>query len=64
MRTFADSVPLKRWGEMSDVASLALYLASDESSYIHGSLIRIGGRRNPLPLLRLTLKLMSSRRGS
>lgn len=43
MQTFAESVPLKRWGEMSDVASLALYLASDESSYIHGDLIRIDG---------------------
>jgi NAD(P)-dependent dehydrogenase (short-subunit alcohol dehydrogenase family) len=43
MQTFADSVPLKRWGEMSDVASLALYLASDESSYVHGALIRIDG---------------------
>ena len=43
MRTFAESVPLKRWGETSDVANLALYLASDESSYIHGDLIRIDG---------------------
>lgn len=43
MRTFSESVPLKRWGETSDVASLALYLASDESSYIHGDLIRIDG---------------------
>ncbi|KAH0267227.1 hypothetical protein KCU91_g10249, partial [Aureobasidium melanogenum] len=43
MRTFADSVPLKRWGEMTDVARLALYLASDESSYVHGDLVRIDG---------------------
>lgn len=43
MQTFADSVPLKRWGEMEDVANLALYLASDESSYVHGALIRIDG---------------------
>lgn len=43
MRTFADSVPLKRWGEVDDVSELALYLASDESSYVHGALIRIDG---------------------
>lgn len=43
MREFAESVPLKRWGEVEDVASLALYLASDESSYIHGDLIRVDG---------------------
>ncbi|KAK5080867.1 hypothetical protein LTR05_008183 [Lithohypha guttulata] len=43
MRTFTESVPLKRWGETDDVANLALFLASDESSYIHGDLIRIDG---------------------
>lgn len=43
MKTFAESVPLKRWGEASDVANLAVYLASDESSYIHGDLIRVDG---------------------
>lgn len=43
VRTFAESVPLKRWGEVEDVANLALFLASDESSYIHGDLIRIDG---------------------
>jgi len=41
--TFSQSVPLQRWGEMSDVANLAVFLASDESSYIHGDLIRIDG---------------------
>ncbi|GIJ20021.1 SDR family NAD(P)-dependent oxidoreductase [Micromonospora lutea] len=43
MQTFAESVPLKRWGEVDDIAELALYLASDESSYVHGALIRIDG---------------------
>jgi NAD(P)-dependent dehydrogenase (short-subunit alcohol dehydrogenase family) len=43
MKEFAESLPLKRWGEASDVASLALFLASDESSYIHGDLIAIDG---------------------
>lgn len=43
MQSFADSVPLKRWGETADVAQFALFLASDESSYVHGDLVRIDG---------------------
>lgn len=43
MQTFAESVPLQRWGETSDIADLAVYLASDESSYVHGDLVRIDG---------------------
>lgn len=41
--TFIESIPLKRWGEKEDVASLAVFLASDESSFIHGALIKIDG---------------------
>jgi len=41
--TFSQSVPLQRWGEVSDIANLAVFLASDESSYIHGDLIRVDG---------------------
>lgn len=40
---FIESIPLKRWGEKEDVASLAVFLASDESSYIHGTLVKIDG---------------------
>jgi NAD(P)-dependent dehydrogenase (short-subunit alcohol dehydrogenase family) len=40
---FVQSIPLKRWGEAADVANLALFLASDESSYIHGDLVRLDG---------------------
>ncbi len=43
MKDFAESVPLKRWGQMDDIANLALFLASDESSFIHGDLIRVDG---------------------
>lgn len=43
MQTFGESVPLKRWGEAEDVANLALYLASEESSYVHGALIQVDG---------------------
>ena len=40
---FAESIPLRRWGEVKDVADLAVFLASDESSFIHGDLIRVDG---------------------
>jgi len=40
---FTQSIPLKRWGEAQDIADLAVFLASDESSYIHGDLVRIDG---------------------
>lgn len=43
MKTFEESVPLKRWGEPADIAELALFLASDESSYVHGSLATVDG---------------------
>lgn len=40
---FVESIPLKRWGESRDVADLAVFLASDESSYIHGALVPMDG---------------------
>ncbi len=40
---FAQRVPLKRVGEPPDVAKLALFLASDQSSYITGEVICISG---------------------
>ncbi len=40
---FKESIPLKRWGEIEDIAQLAVFLASDESSYIHGDLVRVDG---------------------
>jgi NAD(P)-dependent dehydrogenase (short-subunit alcohol dehydrogenase family) len=42
-KLFVESIPLKRWGEAKDVAELAIFLASDESSYIHGDLIKVDG---------------------
>jgi NAD(P)-dependent dehydrogenase (short-subunit alcohol dehydrogenase family) len=42
-REFTESIPLKRWGEVEDIAQLAVFLASGESSYIHGDLIKVDG---------------------
>jgi glucose 1-dehydrogenase len=36
-------IPLNRWGQPSDVAGLAVYLASDEAGYVTGSTYFIDG---------------------
>ena len=36
-------IPLNRWGQPSDVAGLAVYLASDEAAYVTGSTYFIDG---------------------
>ena len=41
--TIIKDIPLKRFGEASDVAELALFLASNEASYITGQTISIDG---------------------
>ena len=38
-----DFIPMKKFGTPQDVAKLALFLASDQSDYITGEVIRIDG---------------------
>ena len=38
-----DSIPLKRGGNVNDVANLAVFLASDMSTYITGQTINVCG---------------------
>jgi len=39
----ADSIPLKRLGNVADIAAAALFLASDESSWITGTNLAVDG---------------------
>lgn len=51
---YAAQIPMRRLGRAEDVADLALFLASDESSYVSGTAISIDGAMNarlPAPFL-------------
>jgi NAD(P)-dependent dehydrogenase (short-subunit alcohol dehydrogenase family) len=51
-RAQLETVPLRRLGTVEDVAPLCVYLASDESSWVTGTVIPVtGGSRIPLGLL-------------
>ncbi|BBE30419.1 beta-ketoacyl-ACP reductase [Tepiditoga spiralis] len=43
LNSIAEKVPLKRMGEVEDIANAALFLASDESSYVNGQILGVDG---------------------
>ena len=43
LKALLENIPLKRLGEPSDVASVAVFLASDESSYMTGTTVFVDG---------------------
>lgn len=43
VRLMGEKVPLKRWGEASEVAGVYCFLASDMASYINGAVINVDG---------------------
>lgn len=42
-KALMSEIPLNRWGQPSDVAGLAVYLASDEAGYVTGSTYFVDG---------------------
>jgi len=42
-KAYFNAIPLARFGKTEDVANLALFLASDEASYITGQVIQVDG---------------------
>jgi len=42
-RAFVEQIPMGRWGELDEIAGVAVFLASDASSFVTGSSIVIDG---------------------
>ena len=43
---YLKSIPMKRFGEVDEVANVVLFLASDLSSYVNGQVISVCGGMN------------------
>lgn len=41
--TYLESIPLKRFGQVEDIANLAVFLASEKAKYITGQVINVDG---------------------
>ena len=42
-RSYLDRIPLHRYGERTEIAAAALFLASDESSFVQGHILNVDG---------------------
>jgi NAD(P)-dependent dehydrogenase (short-subunit alcohol dehydrogenase family) len=42
-QSYLDRIPLHRYGERHEVATAAVFLASDESSFVHGHILNVDG---------------------
>ena len=43
LENWIESIPLKRAGDVEDVANLCLFLSSDKAKYITGQVINVDG---------------------
>jgi 3-oxoacyl-[acyl-carrier protein] reductase len=42
-KAYMDTIPLKRFGQVRDIANAVSWLASDEASYVTGQIISVNG---------------------
>ena len=42
-KSYVDRIPMHRYGERHEIAAAALFLASDESTFIHGHVLNVDG---------------------
>ena len=52
---FFARAPLRRFGQPEEVANLAVFLASDESSYLNGAIVRADGGITIAPILAMAM---------
>ena len=45
-QAWKNKIPLRRGGQVDDIANTAVYLASDLSSYVSGQVIQVDGGMN------------------
>jgi 3-oxoacyl-[acyl-carrier protein] reductase len=50
-RKLREKIPLKRWGQPEDIAKVAVFLASEESTFINGAVIVVDGGDSINPLM-------------
>lgn len=50
-RAYRERIPMGRYGECSEVAAAAIFLASDDASYINGHTLNVDGGMNEAGLM-------------
>ena len=45
-KAWVEKIPLRRGGQVDDIANVATFLASDMSSYVSGQVIQVDGGMN------------------
>lgn len=48
-RKLKENIPLKKWGQPEDIAKVAVFLASDETAFINGTVIIVDGGESIIP---------------
>lgn len=50
-QSYLDMIPMKRYGEMDEIARVALFLASEDAAYVSGHVLNVDGGMNEAGLM-------------